>query len=96
MGITLWILFGLLAGAVAKLLMPGRDPGGLLVTMLLGVAGASLGGFIGHLIWGRSVTGFDLGSFGLAVVGAIVVLFLSRVIERRNKSTDAGSKRRAA
>jgi len=96
MGITLWILFGLLAGAIAKLLMPGRDPGGWIVTMLLGIAGAFVGGFVGHVIWGGGLTGFDLGSFVLAVLGAIVLLFLQRVIEGRKKPTDVGGTRRAA
>ena len=96
MGITLWILFGLLAGAVAKLLMPGRDPGGWIVTALLGIAGAFIGGFIGHAIWGVGVTGFDVGSLGLAVLGAIALLFLHRLIVRRKKTENAHGNRRAA
>jgi uncharacterized membrane protein YeaQ/YmgE (transglycosylase-associated protein family) len=87
MGILSWIIFGLIAGAIAKLLMPGRDPGGWIVTMLLGVAGAFLGGFIGRTIWGSSgVTGFDLSSFGLAVLGAFVLLLLYRMIVGRRST----------
>jgi uncharacterized membrane protein YeaQ/YmgE (transglycosylase-associated protein family) len=87
MGILSWIIFGLIAGAVAKLLMPGRDPGGWIVTMLLGIAGAFVGGFIGRAIWGSpGVTGFDLGSFGLAVLGAILLLALYRMIVSRRST----------
>jgi uncharacterized membrane protein YeaQ/YmgE (transglycosylase-associated protein family) len=96
MGILAWILFGLIAGAIAKLLMPGRDPGGWIVTMLLGVAGAFVGGFIGRAIWGsEGVTGFDAGSFGLAILGAFVLLLLYRMIVGRRKTTDIGTRRAA-
>jgi uncharacterized membrane protein YeaQ/YmgE (transglycosylase-associated protein family) len=98
MGIFAWIIFGLIAGAVAKLLMPGRDPGGWIITMLLGIVGAFVGGFIGRAIWGsEGVTGFNLPSFGLAVLGSIVLLFIYRmVVGRRSSGTIAGSGRRAA
>ena len=96
MGILTWIIFGLLAGAVAKLLMPGRDPGGWIVTMLLGIVGAFVGGFIGRALWGSpGVTGFDAGSFGLAVLGSIVLLFLYRMIVGRRKSSDITTRRAA-
>ena len=99
MGIFSWIIFGLIAGAVAKLLMPGKDPGGWIVTMLLGIAGAFIGGFIGRTIWGSpGVTGFDLGSFGLAVLGAFVLLFLYRIIVGRRStpiSRNQGGRRAA-
>lgn len=97
MGILSWIIFGLIAGAVAKLLMPGRDPGGWIVTMLLGIAGAFVGGFIGRALWGsEGVTGFDVGSFGLAVLGSIVLLFLYRlIVGRRRTPTDIGTRRAA-
>src|SRR5205814_5309211 len=73
MGIFAWIVLGLIAGAIAKLLMPGRDPGGWIVTMLLGIAGAFVGGFIGRAIWGSTgVNGVNMGSIGLAVLGAVV------------------------
>ena len=93
MGILLWILFGLIAGVIAKLLMPGRDPGGWIVTILLGIAGAFVGGFIGRAIWGSTgVTGFDAGSLGLAVLGAIVLLFLYRMIVGRRRTGDIGTR----
>jgi uncharacterized membrane protein YeaQ/YmgE (transglycosylase-associated protein family) len=89
-----WIIFGLIAGAIAKLIMPGRDPGGLIVTMLLGIAGALVGGFIGHALWGSSgVTGWGIGSFALAIGGAIILLALYRLVTGRRKTTAAGSDR---
>jgi len=84
MGIGSWILFGLIAGVIAKLLMPGRDPGGCIITMLLGIAGAVVGGFIGtQLHWG-SVHGFDIKSFALAVGGALLLLIIYRIIAGRS------------
>lgn len=81
MGILSWIIFGLIAGVIAKLLMPGRDPGGCIITMLIGIAGAVIGGWIGKALWGSTgVTGFDLGSFGLAVLGAIILLAIYRML----------------
>ncbi len=84
MGILSWIVFGLIAGVIARLLMPGRDPGGCIITMLLGVAGAFVGGFIYRLATGTKVLyfGFDLGSFAIAVLGALVILVLYRLIAR--------------
>ena len=97
MNILAWIVFGLIAGAVAKMLMPGRDPGGWIVTMLLGVAGAFVGGWIGSAVWGsEGVTGFNLGSLGLAVVGAFVLLALYRLIVGRRRGTVTDIGRRAA
>jgi uncharacterized membrane protein YeaQ/YmgE (transglycosylase-associated protein family) len=84
MGILSWIIFGLVAGVIAKLLMPGRDPGGCIVTMLLGIAGAFVGGFVFEQLTGRpDVIRFDLGSLAVAVVGAIVVLLIYRLIAGR-------------
>jgi uncharacterized membrane protein YeaQ/YmgE (transglycosylase-associated protein family) len=85
MGIIAWIVFGLLAGWVAKLLMPGKDPGGCIVTMLIGVAGAVLGGFIGTMLGWGGIEGFDLRSFLLAVGGAILLLLLYRMFTGRGK-----------
>ena len=80
MGIVAWIIFGLVAGIIAKLLMPGRDPGGCIITMLLGVAGAFVGGFVFELLTGRpQVIQFDFGSLLVAIVGAVVVLFVYRL-----------------
>src|SRR5438034_11822348 len=99
MNILGWLLFGLIVGAIAKFLMPGRDPGGWIVTILLGIAGAFVGGSIGRAIWGSpGVTGFDFGSFGLAVLGAIVLLFLYRMMVGRRSTAVPGDRggRRAA
>jgi len=81
MGILTWIVFGLVVGIIAKLLMPGRDPGGFIVTMLLGIAGALLGGFIGRAMgfYGPQETAGWLVSIG----GAILLLLLYRVAVRR-------------
>lgn len=81
MGILSWILFGLVIGIIAKLLMPGRDPGGFIVTILLGIAGALLGGFIGQAmgIYGPNESVGWLMSIG----GAILLLVLYRMLARR-------------
>ena len=75
-----WIVFGLIAGVVAKLLMPGRDPGGFIVTILLGIAGSLIGGYIGSLVGVGGGGGFM--SFVLAVIGALLLLMLYRLIRR--------------
>jgi uncharacterized membrane protein YeaQ/YmgE (transglycosylase-associated protein family) len=79
-----WILLGLLAGTLAKFLVPGRDPSGCIVTIVLGVVGALIGGLIGTLVgWGSVTTGsFDARSIGLATMGAIVLLLLGRLVRR--------------
>ncbi len=86
MGLFSWILFGLIAGGIAKFLMPGKDPGGCLVTILLGIGGAVVGGFLGTEVfsWGR-VTGFDLRSFAIAVAGAILILIAYRLLVGRRR-----------
>jgi uncharacterized membrane protein YeaQ/YmgE (transglycosylase-associated protein family) len=76
-----WILIGLIAGAIAKALMPGRDPGGCLVTIIIGIAGAVLAGFLGQAI-GWYGPGEGAG-FLAAIVGAILILFIYRLIARR-------------
>ena len=81
MGILAWILFGLIVGAVAKLVMPGRDPGGIIVTMLLGIACAVLGGFIGRAL-GFYSNGQAAG-FLMSFLGAVVLLALYRMMIRR-------------
>jgi uncharacterized membrane protein YeaQ/YmgE (transglycosylase-associated protein family) len=76
-----WIFFGLIVGIIAKLLMPGRDPGGFIITILLGIAGALLGGFIGRAIglYGPNQTA----GFFMSILGAIVLLTLYRVLGHR-------------
>jgi uncharacterized membrane protein YeaQ/YmgE (transglycosylase-associated protein family) len=92
-----WIIFGLIAGAVAKLLMPGRDPGGMIVTILLGIGGALVGGFIGRAIWGSSgANDWSIGSFVLAIAGAILLLFLYRMFRGRSAGATIDRGKRAA
>ena len=81
MGILAWILFGLVVGFIAKLLTPGRDPGGFIITMLLGIAGAMLGGFMGRAMgfYGENQTAGWL----MSILGAVVLLLLYRLVVRR-------------
>ncbi|WP_033437647.1 GlsB/YeaQ/YmgE family stress response membrane protein [Saccharothrix sp. NRRL B-16314] len=81
MGILGWIVLGLIAGAIAKAIMPGRDPGGIIITMLLGIVGAIIGGFIGRAIFGTDIsTFFDLGTWLLAILGSLIVLGIYRMV----------------
>ena len=82
MGILTWIIMGLIVGVVAKLIMPGKDPGGFIITILLGIGGAFVGGFIGNLVGLGSVSGFNLGSFLLATGGAILLLIIYRKVKK--------------
>lgn len=81
MGIITWIIFGLIAGIVAKLIMPGKDPGGFFITIILGIAGALLGGFIGSSLGFGEVTGFNFTSLALAILGAILLLWIYRRVK---------------
>jgi uncharacterized membrane protein YeaQ/YmgE (transglycosylase-associated protein family) len=83
MGIFSWIVLGLIVGVVAKLVMPGKDPGGFFVTILLGIAGAFVGGYIGNFLGFGSVSGFDFRSLLLAVGGAVLLLIGYRVMKQR-------------
>jgi uncharacterized membrane protein YeaQ/YmgE (transglycosylase-associated protein family) len=87
-GLISWVLFGLVAGIVAKLLMPGKDPGGCIITSLIGIAGALLGGFIASALGFGGVAAWDLRSFVVAVIGAILLLVIYRALKGR------GSRRR--
>lgn len=82
MGIVTWIVLGLVAGILAKLVMPGKDPGGIIITILLGIGGAVVGGFLGTLVGFGNVSGFDLRSVAIAVGGAVLLLFLHRRLKR--------------
>jgi uncharacterized membrane protein YeaQ/YmgE (transglycosylase-associated protein family) len=81
MAILSWILFGLVVGIIAKLLMPGRDPGGFIVTILLGIAGALIGGFIGRAMgfYGSN----ESAGWIVSILGAIILLALYRMMVRR-------------
>jgi uncharacterized membrane protein YeaQ/YmgE (transglycosylase-associated protein family) len=74
-----WIVLGLIAGIIAKLLMPGRDPGGFIVTCLIGIVGALIGGFISTRLGFGDVTGFNLPSIVVAVVGSVILLIVYRL-----------------
>lgn len=78
-----WLIIGLLAGALARLIMPGRDPMGLLATMVLGIVGSILGGLVSNLIW-RSETGFHPAGLLLSLLGAILVLWVWRMVRSRS------------
>lgn len=78
-----WLVIGLIAGALAKLIMPGKDPGGIIVTLLLGIVGAMLGGFLGSRIFGQPLEGFSFVSLILAIVGALIVLGIYRAVVGR-------------
>lgn len=81
MSILAWIVVGLIAGAIAKLLMPGDDPGGIILTILLGIAGAIIGGFIAvALNLSNGVDDFDIGTIVLAVLGAMLLLAGYRLV----------------
>jgi uncharacterized membrane protein YeaQ/YmgE (transglycosylase-associated protein family) len=75
MGIFTWIVLGLIVGALAKWIMPGDDPGGIFITILIGIAGALLGGFLSTALGFGGVTGFNLGSVVIAILGSLVLLF---------------------
>ena len=82
MGILSWIVLGLIAGALAKLLMPGKDGGGWIITMVLGIAGAFVGGYLGSLLGvGGSADGINIGSIITATVGAFVLLFIYKLVK---------------
>jgi uncharacterized membrane protein YeaQ/YmgE (transglycosylase-associated protein family) len=88
MGILGWIVLGLVVGALAKLVMPGDDPGGVVVTGLLGIGGALLGGFLGRALFGTGLGDFfDLRTWVLALVGSLIVLGVYRLVAGRRART---------
>jgi uncharacterized membrane protein YeaQ/YmgE (transglycosylase-associated protein family) len=82
MGILTWIVLGLIVGVLAKLIMPGDDPGGIFITILIGIAGALLGGFLSTAVGYGTVTGFNLPSVVIAVIGSLILLFVFRMLRR--------------
>lgn len=83
MGLISWIVVGLLAGLLAKWVMPGEDPGGIIVTILVGMAGASVGGSIVSILSGTGATGFNVWSILVATLGAVILLALYRLVAHR-------------
>ena len=82
MGFLSWIVMGLIVGVLAKFIMPGKDPGGIIVTILIGIAGAFVGGFIGSFLGLGTITGFNIGSLLLSIGGAVLLLILYRMIKK--------------
>jgi len=94
MGILGWILLGLIAGAIAKAIMPGDDPGGIIVTILIGIAGAVVGGYIASALNVGDVDSFfDIGTWVIAIAGALLLLALYRMIAGRRSGRVGGAGR---
>lgn len=85
MGIIGWIVLGLIAGAIAKAIMPGKDPGGIIVTMLIGIVGALLGGFLASALFNASPNDefFDLSTWLSAIIGSLILLAIYRAVVGR-------------
>lgn len=83
MGILSWIVLGLIAGALAKFIMPGDDPGGIFITILIGIVGAVVGGFISTALGFGAVSGINIASILIAILGSIVLLIAYRALKRR-------------
>ena len=83
MDILTWIILGLVAGLIAKFVMPGNDPGGLIVTIIVGIAGAVIGGFIASAIGFGAVSGVNIRSIVIAAIGAFALLFALRMMKKR-------------
>ena len=88
MGLGSWIVMGLLAGVAAKFLLPGKDPGGCVMTAAIGIVGALLGGFLATYLGFGGLSGFDVRSFVIATLGAFVLLLLLRVLKSGKNGDD--------
>ena len=86
MGLLSWVILGLIVGALAKWIMPVKEPGGCLITIFIGIGGAFVGGYIGSFLGFGSVSGFSLESIFLATGGAVLLLYIHRLIADRNDS----------
>lgn len=84
LGFIWWLIIGLIAGALARLIMPGRDPMGIIATILLGIVGSIIGGLVGMAIWGSGSNGFRPAGLVLSIIGAIVVLWIWRMVKSRS------------
>lgn len=89
MGILSWIIFGLLAGVIAKWIMPGKEPGGFIVTLLIGIAGAFIGGFIGRAMGflDDQTSFWSFADWLFAIIGALIILWLWKKFASRNRTT---------
>lgn len=83
MGLISWIVLGLLAGLIAKLVVPGRDPGGCIVTVVIGIVGALVGGFVATALGFGGISGFDWRSLGIAILGSVLLLIVWRLMTGR-------------
>lgn len=83
MDIISWIILGLVAGALAKFIMPGKDPSGCLITMVIGIIGGVLGGFLGSFIGLGKIESFDIGGIFIATLGAIILLVIYRIATKK-------------
>lgn len=83
MGIISWIFLGLIAGALAKFIMPGKDPSGCMVTAVIGIVGGMIGGYLGTFIGLGKIESFDLGGIFIATMGAIVLLIIYRLVMKK-------------
>jgi uncharacterized membrane protein YeaQ/YmgE (transglycosylase-associated protein family) len=79
-----WLIIGLVAGALARLIMPGKDSMGILATMLLGIAGSIVGGLVSWALWGTDSSGFHAGGLLLSILGAILLLWIVRMVRSRS------------
>jgi uncharacterized membrane protein YeaQ/YmgE (transglycosylase-associated protein family) len=79
-----WLIIGLIAGALARLIMPGRDPMGIIATILLGILGSVIGGLVSWAIWGNETRGFQPAGLLLSILGAILVLWIWRMTRSRS------------
>lgn len=87
MGILAWIIFGLIVGIIAKFIVPGEGPGGILGDIIVGIFGAFIGGWVYSLFGHAGVSGFNIGSIICAIVGAVILLFIIRAVTGRRAST---------
>lgn len=85
MGLLSWIVFGLIAGLVARWLSPGKEPGGCAATVVIGILGALLGGWLATMLGFGGISGFDLRSLVVAVLGAVLVLLAYRMVAKRSR-----------
>ncbi|MGL4454762.1 MAG: GlsB/YeaQ/YmgE family stress response membrane protein, partial [Plesiomonas sp.] len=80
MGIFSWVILGLIVGILAKWIMPGKDEGGFIITVVLGIVGAVIGGYVSQLMGMATVTGFNIKSLIFSIIGSLIVLFIYRKI----------------